>query len=137
MFLRLPVAIFVCSLLIGDPARAECWSYDGITTVQGILLQRTFPGPPNYESIQTGDRPETYWFVALDQPACVAADPKDQDGSPAVSSVERIQLVVTAEQYRAQANKVGRHVIVSGQLFGAISAHHKSPVLMSQVQFDP
>jgi hypothetical protein len=137
MLLRLLLAVFVCSLSICDAARAECWSYDGTTTAQGILFQETFPGPPNYESIEAGDRPETFWFVALDMPACVAADPAGQALSPVVGSVERIQLIVTTEQYRDHASKVGHHVVVSGRLFSAITAHHKSPVLMDQVQFDP
>lgn len=135
---RISSAFLAATLPISSPAYAECLSYDGIIRVQGTLMRETFPGPPEYQSIEAGDEPETYWLVVLDRPACVAADPADEVGqSPAVATLERIQLVVSRDQYRNQADKIGHHVTVSGQLFGAFTGHHKTPVLLADVRFDP
>ena len=49
-------------LVLAGPAQAknECLKYEPeIVEVAGVLETKTFPGPPNYESIEAGDRPET------------------------------------------------------------------------------
>ncbi len=34
-------------------------------SLQGTILQHTFPGIPNYESIEDGDAPETRWVLVI------------------------------------------------------------------------
>ena len=34
-------------------------------TLQGKLIRHTFPGVPNYESIEDGDYPETRWVLEI------------------------------------------------------------------------
>jgi hypothetical protein len=109
-----------------------CLSYEpSVVTLKGTLIRKTFPGPPNYESIRKGDRPETYWLIELAEAICVNQDPKDPDLSPAHKDISMVQLVVGPEVYKRQANLVGKHVVSSGTLFGAISGHHHTPVLLS------
>jgi hypothetical protein len=118
------------------PAHADCLTYAGPVELAGVLARRTFAGPPNYESVARGDRPETMWLLRLDQPACVAADARDATGfNVAVASVREIQLVVTPEQYQRYRDRVGRRVALSGTLFGAETGHHHTPVLLGDVQF--
>jgi hypothetical protein len=118
------------------PAYADCLTYAGRVELAGVLARRTFPGPPNYESVARGDRPEVTWLLQLDQPACVAADATDATGfNVAVASVREIQLAVTPEQYQRYGNRVGRRVALSGALFGAETGHHHTPVLLGDVQF--
>jgi hypothetical protein len=38
-----------------------------IASLRGKLIQHTFPGPPNYESIQDGDFPETRWVLEISE----------------------------------------------------------------------
>lgn len=67
----------------GTDGETACLAYGpSLVTLKGVLTRRTFPGPPNYESIRKGDRPETYWLIELAQPICVNADPKEPDLSP-------------------------------------------------------
>ena len=51
-----------------------CLSYetDGVK-LTGTISKKTFPGPPNYESIKKGDTPETYRVLQLDKPICTMA----------------------------------------------------------------
>jgi len=102
----------------------------------GTLERKTFPGPPEYESIAAGDLPETVWLLKLDQPACVAADPGDASGiNRAVPAVKEVQLLLTEDQYRVYARWIGVHAVLKGKLFGAATGHHRTPVLLEAIEF--
>lgn len=45
-----------------------------VVTLAGTLSSRTYAGPPNYEDIRAGDRPETYWILQLENPVNVLVD---------------------------------------------------------------
>jgi len=49
----------------------------------------------------------------------------------AVSNVRVIRLVVKSESAKEKARLVGKHVTAKGTLFGAISGHHHTPVLLT------
>jgi hypothetical protein len=120
-----------CSIGHAATARA-CLPYEpAVVTVRGTLERKTFPGPPNYESARKGDKPETYWILELPQAVCVAEDSREPDLDPARANISRIQLVLTPEMYAAYKALVGRKVMASGTLFGAISGHHHTPVLLT------
>ncbi len=58
----------------GGPVEA-IFRYDpAVTTVNGILLARTYPGSPNYESVNTGDKAERIWLLKLPKPINVLGD---------------------------------------------------------------
>jgi len=54
-------------LTVGSlPAYPECLNYEpSVVKVRGKLVIRTLPGPPEYESMEKGDKPETYCFLLL------------------------------------------------------------------------
>src|SRR5690242_5188894 len=55
--------------------RSKCLPYEPlIVELRGVLIQRTFPGPPNYESIRKGDRAETSWLLDRPDSICVQED---------------------------------------------------------------
>ena len=92
----------------------------------GILHREVFPGPPNYENITTGDRPETIWFVTLHKQN--TAQSNDSVFSHiGESAVERIQLLLPENRYNHLLNQ---KVVASGTLFDAHTVHHHTPVLM-------
>ena len=94
-------------------------------------MRKTFPGPPNYESVQKRDVPETYWLLDLSNDLCVNEDTIEPDLNPAQSAVREIQLVIKPERYVRQKRLVGRNVLVTGTLFGGHTGHHHTPVLMT------
>jgi len=106
-----------------------CLSYetDGVK-LTGTISKKTFPGPPNYESIKKGDKPETYWILHLAQPICTTASGDDD----AENNVTGIQLILTEKDYANFRKFVGRKgvVLVEGKLMHAITGHHHTPVLM-------
>lgn len=107
-------------------------SYDTDSVrLTGTISKKTFPGPPNYESIRKGDKPETYWVLHLSSPVCTKAS-GDND---AESNVTDLQLILTRKQYALYKKFVGRkkRVTVKGKLSHAITGHHHTPVLMEVV----
>jgi hypothetical protein len=110
----------------------ECLSYD-VAGVQltGTISRKTFPGPPNYESIRRGDKPETYWILHLARPICTTANADDE----AESGITDLQLILPLnpppKDYARFKKLAGRKdVMVVGQLMHAISGHHHTPVLV-------
>jgi hypothetical protein len=103
-----------------------------VVRVTGRLIQRVFPGPPNYESIQQGDARETQWLVRLLTPLCVNGNPDSELNTEAESGITEIQLVITnATDLKRYASLMGGNVGVTGTLYHAHTAHHRTPVLLA------
>jgi hypothetical protein len=111
---------------------AACLSYEpAVVNVAGTLTRKTFPGPPNYESVRNGDIAEVYWFVELRSPVCVLEDKADPDLNPSQDQVREVQLVLESAMYRTYNGLIGRQVTAQGTLFGAHTGHHHTPVLLT------
>lgn len=113
-------------------ANAECLSYNGRVTVSGKLTRQTFPGRPNFESVARGDEPETYFVLRLDHAACVRANPAD-DQSVFVPSIRDMQLMLNGTQFPQLRPLLGKHVHLSGSLEPAVTGHHHTAVMLSEV----
>jgi hypothetical protein len=98
--------------------------------LRGVIARETFPGRPNYESVEAGDEPETVWVLTLHAPVCVDGA-GGEDPNVAERDVRQVQLVLSREQYAACAPLVGKRVRVCGSLFHAITGHHHKDVLMT------
>ena len=125
--------LFSTTYSVGQTATSvPCLSYEPVVVkIAGTLGRKTEPGPPNYENIRNGDRPETYWFVKLSRPVCVGEDEKEPALNPAKKNVGSIQLVLAPAAYAACKELVGKKVVASGTLLGAITGHHHTPVLLT------
>jgi hypothetical protein len=111
---------------------SACLAYGpAITVVSGTLARKSFPGQPNYENVHKGDAKETYWFVELLKPICVYEDKNEPDLNPLQKGVHSIQLVLSPRDYDLYKGLVGKPVLATGKLFGAISGHHHTPVLLA------
>jgi hypothetical protein len=115
--------------------KADCreyLSYEPATvTLTGVIVSKTYPGPPNYESIRKGDEPETYWLLALSTPICIAQK-SPNDAYPAEKNIYQIQLVFDSEKaYTTYRRLLGRRVMATGTLYSADNIHHKTPVLLT------
>ena len=121
----------VAVLLFVHPVLSGCLQYEPVSVeLRGVIARETFPGRPNYESIQAGDEPETVWILTLDRPVCVEARAGD-DTNVTENGVQEIQLVLSKDQYGAYASLPGKKVSVSGTLFHAVTGHHRKSVLMT------
>lgn len=129
-----PIRLFAAAaalLLVQTLAGATCFSYNTAVTISGAIKAHTFPGPPNYENIEAGDRPETSWILKPDQPICVEANP-DIEWENYEVDVSAIQLVFRAASPELKSS----HVQVQGTLFHAHTGHHHTNVLMDVQEYN-
>ncbi len=127
------LALLITGVLLRPQQAAPCLRYgSGEVTIQGELSRRTFPGPPNYESVAAGDSAETAILVTLASPVCVTPDSASASPDDVFENdVHEIQLAVAADSVWRQLGQVrGQRVAVTGTLFHAISGHHHTRVLL-------
>lgn len=118
-------------VLCGGSAPALSYEPDEVTLV-GTVRRETFPGRPNYEDITKGDELEVYWILQLRKPVDVIGA-KDADIDVTECAVREVQLVfgvLSKKSYPDYRDLLGKPVIVTGSLYHAISAHHKTAVLI-------
>ena len=102
-----------------------------VVTITGVAVSDTFPGPPNYESIQAGDKPEDYWVLRLSSPIFVLGAPND-DLNVSENDISALQLVfMNSDDYNTYRKLLNGKVKVTGTLFHAMSGHHHTKVLLA------
>ncbi|MBK4726368.1 DUF4431 domain-containing protein [Pantoea agglomerans] len=105
------------------PPPTACPEEGTEVTLTGKLLRITFPGPPNYESVEQGDEAEVYWVLQADKPVC--ADDAANWGDQA-----QMQLLVQAGMYKTHRYLIGQRVRVNGSLLFAETGHHHTPMMI-------
>ena len=118
--------------LVANPAMetAPCLHYGpDPVRLRGTVSRETFPGPPHYESLQAGDRPEVVWILTLSQPVCVDSGSGDEVNVKE-TGVTRIQLVLSSKQFRDYRRSVGTEVQAKGTLLHRTTGHHHEKILM-------
>jgi len=121
--------IIAISILAQTAHASHCLSYEpDSNTLTGTIRRTTFPGPPNYASIQHGDRPETYWLLHLDRAVCVEPGKQDDLNDPE-RDITSMQLVIFGG-YAQYKKFLDKQVIITGKLSHAISGHHHTRVLI-------
>lgn len=113
------------------PAAARCLKYEpAIVKLDGMVSSKVLPGAPGYVSIARGDMPETILYLTLDTPVCVAGNVTGTYDKKTHAGIVEMQLEVELVKARAF---VGKHVRVTGSLFGAHTGHHRTPVILRVV----
>lgn len=129
---RTIVPAIVLLLAAASAATAQdCLSYEPAeVSLTGRITKRVFPGPPNYESVRRGDRPETSWVLHLSRPICVSGNANEFN--TAERGITDVQLILSPEEYRTFRRFVGtrKNVMVSGTLTHAQTGHHHTTVLL-------
>ena len=100
---------------------------------EGVLTRRVFPGPPNYQDVRKGDKPEPTYILRLQKPICVSGD----EFIDAQKKIDRIQIFPKDASNEAKLlwkelrKLVGKPVVVEGsEPFGAHTGHHHAPLLL-------
>lgn len=100
----------------------------------GILRENICPGPPEYESVEMGDMPEHIFVLCLDSPVHVRdIPPKENSWNEPEDNVSEIQVAASP---RDAQHLVGKHIAITGSLFHAITAHHRTEVIMIDNQIE-
>lgn len=128
------VVAFYFIIITPDAKSEECLSYEpAIVRLTGAIVERTFPGPPNYESIKKGDAPEMALILELNRPVCVKGDPDDEVNSETEKNVKSMHLVIHDGKYTYYRRLLSKQVVANGTLFHAHTGHHRTKVLMEVI----
>ena len=110
----------------------QCLSYDSVANLVGTIVRATYPGPPNYESIEEGDEAETGLYLDLNEPVCTGE--ATDEVNEARSGVKRIQLVIASkDMYERLSALQGSIIALQGRLFSSITGHHHAPLLLEDL----
>jgi len=113
-----------------------------LVTLRGKLILNLYSGPPEYSSIEGGDRADYCWNLKLDQASFEIAittpvhDPaEDLSHILEWSNHDEINLLVDDSLQDYLCKHYNKTVIVEGYLFHAHTAHHQTPILMDVMKF--
>ncbi len=107
-----------------------------VVELAGRLELQTFPGPPNFESISSGDDMERGYYLRLDHPVTVEPTGKhpEVDNPVREANVKIVQLAMNPEDDKlwARLRKLGKnaHVSACGTLFHRFTGHHHARILL-------
>src|SRR5260370_34031182 len=141
MFLFLSFLILVPA--IGQPLAwpgvvDSCYHYrPAPVSLTGRLIQRTLPGPPNYQSFARGDRPQVVDLLILDAPICTIPDYKDSPNTDAFQGQDTIQVRRAASTWREVRRLTGRREVVTGTLAEWALGPDRTPVVIDPTEARP
>ncbi|WP_239020019.1 hypothetical protein [Novacetimonas maltaceti] len=93
-----------------------------------------FPGPPNYEDVQTGDTPEPSYVLKLHDPICLSGD-EAADPSKSFQYVQLVSGQGIDEQFRHLLHKdVTVHLT---DAMAAVTGHHHEPLVATVTSVSP
>lgn len=103
----------------------NCYEEGQQITLSGIIKRTVFPGTPNYESVELGDKPETYWVLNTKDPIACAK------GSADWGSKNQFQLVLSDDLYKKYENSLNNSASVTGKLMYSMTGHHHTPLMIN------
>jgi hypothetical protein len=109
---------------------SECLSEDRQVNLKGFLSLETFPGRPNYMSIEKGDEPETGYYLNLSNPVCVQGLNYETGKSFPIDGIKKLQLVIVAPRLRTEIKKLyveKAKIVVTGEPSIGITGHYHAP----------
>lgn len=105
--MRASAAIPLALIWTSSSHGTECPSFAGREwELTGHLVNRVSPGPPDYESVTSGDKPVTRWYLQLPWPACF-----DE-----YRHLTRFQLSLDPQEVDSYRQFLGKEVRVRGTL---------------------
>ena len=136
--MRLLLPAFALLIALSASASAQqCLEYGPTVSLSGKLQLRAFPGPPNYLSIERGDRPETTAIFRLATPICTTNKTPDDVDVPE-TDIRELQLVLSKpSDWKLAKRLLGKPVVISGTLFHSHTAHHRTRVLLDVSELKP
>jgi Domain of unknown function (DUF4431) len=105
--MRTAAAMFLALIWNSNAAAYECPSFAGREwEFTGHLVNCITPGPPDYESVTSGDEPITRWYLQLPWPVCFEEHRR----------VIKFQLVLTPQEVDRYRQFLGKQIRVRGTL---------------------
>jgi hypothetical protein len=102
----------------GNQETNTCLEYHADVELTGILREEIFPGPPEWESVEKGDKPLAYWILHLDKPICVNEWRPGDLIDPAEKDIDRTKIVPDGikNMYKEYRKLLNKRIKVTGEL---------------------
>lgn len=129
---RILTSVLLLSTVWGSGSLAAACPRYGAVTLTGRLVQQTYPGPPDYESVTRADEPLVIWVLQLDRGICVDGS---NSSDPSAYNEREVQLVLGTGQYAGSRQYgpyrqlLGVKVTVTGTLLPGGARYNKRLVL--------
>lgn len=108
-----------------------------LVSMKGKLILKLFPGPPEYSSVENGDRADWCWILKLDETfflkattSAVAAPANTLDNINKWLHPDEILLVLEDHMKHFCQRYQNQEILSVGYLFHAHTIHHYTPILM-------
>ncbi len=127
----LPVLVLLALSHPALAARKKCLDYEpAVVTLKGKISRHQAYGPPNFGDTPDLDEKVVYWFLDLTRPICVNAR---EDGSGLNEEARDVRHlhIVYMKGYPEGDGWIGRPVAITGTLYHAHTAFHRTPVLIT------
>ena len=111
-------------LLIWTPGSVayECPDFAGRNwDFVGHLVADTFPGPPDFESVTSGDSPVSRWYLQLPYAACFSEH----------AHQTLFQLSLEPEEFEKYRQFLGKQIRVKGTLAEGVPGRHTTPLVIN------
>lgn len=119
--MRTTAAMFLALIWTSAAAAGECPTFTGREwEFTGHLVNRIYPGPPDYESVTSGDKPVTRWYLQLPWPACFAEH----------RNLTKFQLALTPEEVDRFRQFLGQEIMVKGTLEEGVPGLHTTSLVV-------
>ena len=120
-----------------NPLELPIGTTESLVVLKGRLVGKLFAGPPEYSSVEDGDRGDYCWILQLDDPSLERALT-----TPVVEPANNLANIITWPNYREVflfSDGVtedfiiyrDKEIEVEGYLFHAHTVHHYTPILMN------
>jgi hypothetical protein len=122
----------------GNQETNDCFEYETDVKLTGTIKRETFPGPPEWESVEKGDEPLIYWILHLDKPICMSQRKQDDLIDVAERGIDRTQINVAnlKGMYKNYQHLLNKRVKVTGTLYHQHSPYHVTTVVMMAKKFE-
>lgn len=119
--MRTTTAMFLALIWVSSSDAGECPTFAGREwEFTGHLVNRIFAGPPNYESVASGDKPVMRWYLQLPRPACFAE----------YRYLTKFQLSLTSQEVDRYRHFLGKEILVKGTLEEGVPGLHATSLVV-------
>lgn len=101
------------------------------TTLYGKVRDEVFPGPPNYESINNGDKPLFYWILYVNEPISLIGRSIEDNQPYDKGNSCMFQLCLTENIYDERLDILGKYVKAEGEIFLGHTGYHNTKALLN------
>ncbi len=106
-------------------------------TLTGRLKEGTYVGPPNFESIENGDKLMSYYYLETDKSMCAFTNQSFDGISLEKIKPQRYFHLVIMDKYPNLVKQLNKKITVTAVPYTRHTAYHQTPLLLTVKKLAP